>query len=274
MSQTPDSAVRQYIEQHRAAFLDDLAQWLRIPSVSAQPVHAADVRRSAEFCGELLREAGLENVALLETAGAPSVYGEWLGAGPGAPTALVYGHHDVQPVDPLDEWTSPPFEPALRDGRVYARGASDDKGDFLPLLLTACELAAAGELPVHVRVLVEGEEEVGSAFCSRWIAADERGADAAIVFDSGMVDERTPAITVGLRGAVLLSVAVRVAPRDLHSGMYGGTVLNALHVLGRMLVEVLPGPDGRLREELRAGDAVLVKASRGARLDEVAAALQ
>ena len=150
-------------------------------------------------------------------------------------------------------WSSPPFEPEVRDGRVYARGAADDKGNFLPLLHAACGLARAGELPVHVRVLVEGEEEAGSGAVTEWVRADERGADAAIVYDSGMIDEATPAITVGLRGVLMAHLTVRTAERDLHSGLYGGSVLNALHVLHGALAAVLPGPDGRLRAELREG---------------------
>ncbi len=141
----------------------------------------------------------------------------------------------------------------IRDGRLYARGAGDDKGNFWPLLHAACALAREGELPVNVRVVVEGEEEAGSETIAQWIRADERGADAAIVFDSGMVDERTPAITVGLRGMATAQIEVRTGARDLHSGIYGGSVLNALHVLHHMLAEVVPGPDGALREELLAG---------------------
>jgi acetylornithine deacetylase/succinyl-diaminopimelate desuccinylase-like protein len=166
---------------------------------------------------------------------------------------LIYGHYDVQSPGDLSAWSSPPFEPEVRDGRLYARGAADDKGNFWPLLHVACELARAGELPVDVRVVVEGEEEAGSKSIEQWIRADERGADAAIVFDSGMVDEQTPAITLGLRGMAMAQIEVRTAARDLHSGMYGGSVLSALHVLHRMLAEVVPGPDGTLRDELRAG---------------------
>jgi len=149
-----------------------------------------------------------------------------------------------------------------RDGRVYARGASDDKGNFLPLLHVACELAGASALPVHVRVLVEGEEEAGGESVADWVAADDRGADCAIVFDSGMVDERTPAVTLGLRGVVMLDLEVRTAVRDLHSGIYGGSALNAIHALHAALGAVLPGRDGRLREELRAGIVPATEAER------------
>ena len=171
-----------------------------------------------------------------------------------APTVLAYGHHDVQnPGRTSTTWDTPPFEPTERDGRLYARGAADDKGNFLPLLHVGCELARAGELPVNVRFLVEGEEEVSSGSVMRWIREDERGADAALVFDLMMADEATPAITVATRGLVAADVEVRTAPRDLHSGVYGGAVLNAAHVLMRMLAEVAPDAAGRVRPELSAG---------------------
>ena len=185
--------------------------------------------------------------------GNPLAIGDLRATRADAPTVLIYGHYDVQGVGDLGAWTSPPFEPEVRDGRLYARGAADDKGNFWPLLAAACDLATAGELPVNVRVVVEGEEEAGSESIAEWVRADERGADAAIVFDSGMVDERTPAITVGLRGMAMAQIEVRTGVRDLHSGIYGGSALNALHVLHSMLAQVVPGPDGRLRDELRAG---------------------
>src|SRR4051794_19747306 len=191
---------------------------------------------------------------LVETpGGAPLVVGELRSARDDAPTILIYGHYDVQdPGDPA-QWTSPAFEPTVRDGRLYARGATDDKGNFLPLLYVACELARAGELPVHVRVLIEGAEEVGSDDVSNWVLADERGADAAIVFDSGMVDADTPALTLATRGMAFAHVEVRTGTQPAHSGMYGGAALNAFHALHQALSAVLPGTDGRLPEPLRAG---------------------
>lgn len=179
--------------------------------------------------------------------------GELAAAADGAPTVIAYGHYDVQGPGPRERWTSPPFQPTVRNGRVYARGAADDKGNFLPLLLTACRMAAAGELPVNVRVLVEGEEEIGSERVSDWIRADERGAHCAIVFDSVMADEHTPALTVSTRGLVAARVRVSTGERDLHSGLYGGTAPNAVHALTRALAAVVPGPDGRVRAELSAG---------------------
>jgi acetylornithine deacetylase/succinyl-diaminopimelate desuccinylase-like protein len=235
------------------ALLDDLIDWLRIPSISTGGGQPADLERAAGWVVERVREAGGEAEAVRIGTCHPLAVGELRSADPGAPTVLIYGHYDVQSIGDPDLWTSPPFEPVVRDGRVYARGASDDKGNFLPLLSAACALARAGELPVHVRVVVEGEEEAGSEAVIEWVRSDRRGADAAIVYDSGMVDEATPAITVGLRGVVMAHLTLRTAERDLHSGLYGGSVLNALHVLHRALSPVLPGPDGRLREELRQG---------------------
>lgn len=232
--------------------LDQLIEWLKIPSISSGGGDEAELRRAAEWARDRILEGG-GAAEILQGAGNPLVTGELRARDDGAPTVLIYGHYDVQSADPVEHWTSPPFEPEVRDGRLYARGACDDKGNFLPLLFVACELARAGDLPVNVRVLVEGEEEVGGDSAAGWVASDERGADCAIVFDSDMLDESTPAITLGVRGMVMASITVRVAPRDLHSGIYGGSVKNAAHVLHGMLTAVLPGPDGRLREELRAG---------------------
>ena len=233
--------------------LDQLVDWLRIPSISTGGGDPADLRRAAEWAAEHVERAGGSAELVQVGDGNPLAIGDLRAARRDAPTVLIYGHYDVQGPGDLSAWQSPPFEPEVRDGRLYARGAADDKGNFWPLLYAACELARAGELPVDVRVVVEGEEEAGSKSIEQWIRADERGADAAIVFDSGMVDERTPAITVGLRGMAMAQIEVRTGVRDVHSGIYGGSVLNALHVLHHMLAQVVPGPDGRVREELRAG---------------------
>jgi acetylornithine deacetylase/succinyl-diaminopimelate desuccinylase-like protein len=233
--------------------LSDLEAWLRIPSISTGGGDPAALEQAAEWVAARVREAG--GSARLERldGGHPLAIGELRAARADAPTVLIYGHYDVQDPGPAGAWRSPAFEPQMRDGRLYARGAADDKGNFLPLLHAACELAAAGELAVNVTVLVEGEEEVGSASVCRWIRADPSPPDAAIVFDSGMADADTPAVTVGLRGIVQLHLEVRTAPRNLHSGLYGGSVLNALHVMHGCLAEVLPDRDGILRDELREG---------------------
>ena len=237
-----------------ADLLDDLLDWLRIPSISTGGGDPAEVRRAAEWVCRRLHAAGGECELVEIGGGNPIAVGELrCSTRRDAPTVLIYGHYDVQSPGDLAAWDSPPFEPEIRDGRLYARGACDDKGNFLPLLHVACELARRGELPVNVRVVVEGEEEAGGEAVAEWIRADTRGADAALVFDSDMADEDTPAITVGLRGMVRAEIRVETARRHLHSGIYGGSVLNALHVLHAMLAEVLPGPDGRLRPELLAG---------------------
>jgi acetylornithine deacetylase/succinyl-diaminopimelate desuccinylase-like protein len=241
--------------------LDDLLDWLRIPSISTGGGDPAALERAAEWVVERVSGAGGE-ARVVATDGNPLAVGELRAAREDAPTVLIYGHYDVQAVGDLGAWTTPPFAPDVRDGRIYARGASDDKGNFLPLLHVACAQAAQGTLPVNVRVLVEGEEETGGDAVAHWVRADERGADCAIVFDSGMVDERTPAITIGLRGLVMTHLQVRTAERDLHSGVYGGSALNALHALHTMLAAVVPGPDGRLRDELRAGVAAPAQAER------------
>jgi len=234
--------------------LEQLVEWLRIPSISTGGGDPADLVRAAEWAAAHVEGAGGSAELVTIGGGHPLVVGDLRASDGGdVPTILIYGHYDVQSVGDPGAWHSPAFEPEVRDGRLYARGASDDKGNFWPLLHAACELARAGELPVDVRVVVEGEEEAGSETITEWIRGDERGADAAIVFDSGMIDERTPAITLGLRGMAMAQIEVRTAVRDLHSGMYGGSVLNALHVLHHMLAQVVPGPDGTLRDELRAG---------------------
>ena len=235
------------------SLLDELVEWLRIPSISTGGGRPEDLERAALWALTRVRAAGGSADLVRFADGNPLVVGDLAAATPDAPTVLIYGHYDVQGPSDLALWSSPPFEPEVRDGRIYARGASDDKGNFLPLLHVACALARAGSLPVNVRVLVEGEEEASSRSVSEWIRADERRADCAIVFDAAMADEATPALTLGLRGMVFVDLDVRVAARDLHSGIYGGTVANGLHVLQRMLSTVLPGPDGRVREELREG---------------------
>ena len=235
--------------------LDELCAWLRIPSISTGEGDAADLERGAAFAAEKIRRAGGQASLVTIGDGNPLVVGELEGPSADAPTVLIYGHYDVQSAGPASEWDSHPFEPEVRDGRLYARGASDDKGNFFTLLHAACELANAGELPVNVRIVVEGEEEVGGASVAEWVRSDERGADCAIVFDSQMENPQTPAITIGLRGVIAATLTVECQPRDLHSGMYGGSVLNALNVLHSVLAQVVPDGEGRVRDELAAGAA-------------------
>src|SRR4051812_44476324 len=239
-----------------ATLLDDLNELLRIPSVSAGRPNPDGIRQAAEWVRDRVLRAGGQAELLGEQN--PIVYGELKANREGAPDVIVYGHYDVQDVGPADEWQSDPFAPTVRHGRLYARGSSDDKGNFLPVLHAACEMHATGELPVNVRVLIEGEEEASSRQVMEWIAADERGGDAAIVFDSGMASEDLPAITTACRGGVMLTVTVRVAEMDLHSGIYGGVAPNAIHVLMQMLDAV--GPD--LPDALRAGVAPVAESER------------
>jgi acetylornithine deacetylase/succinyl-diaminopimelate desuccinylase-like protein len=244
-----------------ATLRDDLNELLRIPSVSAGRPNAEALRHAAQWVRDRVLRGGGEAELLGDRN--PIVYGELKANRDDAPDVIVYGHYDVQDIGPADEWESDPFEPTERDGRLYARGSSDDKGNFLPVLHAACELHAAGELPVNVRVLIEGEEEASSHQVMDWIARDERGADAAIVFDSGMASEDLPAITTACRGYVAATVTVRVAPRDLHSGLFGGVAPNAIHVLMQMLDPLI----GELPDELRAGVAPVAESERASWAD-------
>ena len=245
---------RRHARRHQVT--DSTARSTRSPSgCGSRPSRATSraLRAAAEWAQRHVLEAG-GTCELVEIDGHPPlVVGELRCARDDAPTVLIYGHYDVQDTGGDEKWTTPPFEPDIRDGRIWARGASDDKGNFLPLLLVACELADAGALPVHVRVLVEGEEESNADTAERWLRADERGADCAIVFDAGMLDPATPALTVATRGIVWAEVAVRTGERPAHSGEFGGAALNAVHVLHRLLAAVLPDGSGRPPEPLRAG---------------------
>lgn len=233
------------------AWLDELFEWLRIPSVSADPAHRDDVRRAGEWVCDFVRRAG-GTAELVDTATFPLAVGEIPASngGGGAPTVLLYGHVDVQPAAPLDLWESDPFEPEVRDGYLYARGAVDDKGNAYLLLKAVEQLAQAGELPVNVRVAFDGEEETGGHTIVEFLEADERGADACMIFDSGMPREDVPSFDLGTRGLVYFHVRLRSGERDLHSGMFGGAALNGVHALMRTLEAVVALPD-----ELRAGVA-------------------
>ncbi|WP_405500130.1 dipeptidase [Streptomyces niveus] len=244
MSETPDSAVRthtrDYIRSHRAAFIDDLAEWLRIPSVSAQPEHDADVRRSADWLAASLRETGFPVAEIWETPGAPAVFAEWPSDDPGAPVVLVYGHHDVQPAAREDGWRTDPFEPVVQDGRLYARGAADDKGQvFFHTLGVRAHLAATGRTTpaVHLKLLVEGEEESGSPHFRALVEqrAARLAADAVIVSDTGMWSEDTPTVCTGMRGLAECEIELYGPDQDIHSGSFGGAVPNPATVAARLV---------------------------------------
>jgi len=236
--------------------LDRLAEWIAIPSISADAAHAPDVARAGEWLCKQLRAAGGE-AELLDWEGHPLAVGE-LRATTGAetaPTVLCYGHFDVQPPDPLELWETPPFETSVRNGQVFARGIADDKGQLFLLLEAASRLARSGELPVNVRFACDGEEETGGHSIVDYLAADERGADVCVIFDSSMVARDRPAFNIATRGLCYFHLTLRTGARDLHSGIYGGSAMNALNVLGHVLAAVLPGDDGRLPEPLRRGVA-------------------
>jgi acetylornithine deacetylase/succinyl-diaminopimelate desuccinylase-like protein len=229
-----------FIHVNRDRYLDELKGLLAIPSVSALPEHAADVKRCAEWCSDELRRIGMQNVRLFETPGNPVVYGDWLDA-EGAPTILFYGHYDVQPVDPLDLWKSPPFEATIRDGEIYARGSADDKGQvFMHMKAIEAHLKQNGRLPVNIKIILEGEEEVGSENLDEFIRAhkNELQADVVVISDSAMFARGVPSICYGLRGLVYFQLDMRGSSTDLHSGSFGGAVANPAFVLAQILAKM------------------------------------
>jgi len=228
-----------FINVHRERYLDELKALLAIPSISALSEHSGDVRTCANWCADEMGRVGLQNVQLFETPGNPIVYGDWLGA-EGAPTILFYGHYDVQPVDPLELWQSPPFEATIRDGEIYARGAADDKGQiFMHLKAIEAHLKQNGRLPVNIKIIFEGEEEVGSVNLDNFIAShkDELKADVVVISDSAMFARGVPSICYGLRGLVYFQIDVRGSNTDLHSGVFGGALANPAMVLAQMLTQ-------------------------------------
>jgi acetylornithine deacetylase/succinyl-diaminopimelate desuccinylase-like protein len=229
-----------FINVHRDKYVDQLKTYLAIPSISALPEHAADVRACAAWTADEMRRIGLQNVRLEETPGHPLVYGEWLGA-PGAPTILFYGHYDVQPVDPVSLWTTPPFEATVRDGEIYARGSADDKGQvFMHFKAVEAHLKQHGSLPVNMKFLIEGEEEVGSENLDTFVRAhkDVLAADVVVISDSPMFDRGVPSICYGLRGLAYFQIDLRGTKSDLHSGSFGGAVANPAMVLAQILTQM------------------------------------
>ena len=229
-----------FINTNRDRYVNELKAYLAIPSISALPQHQADIRRCADWTAEELRRIGMQNVRLIETPGKPVVYADWLGA-QGAPTILFYGHYDVQPVDPLELWESPPFEATVRDGEIYARGAADDKGQiFMHFKAIEAHLKQNGRLPVNLRIILEGEEEVGSANLDNFVKEhkDELRADVVVISDSTMFDRGVPSITYGLRGLVYFQIDLRGTKSDLHSGSFGGAVANPAMVLAQILAQM------------------------------------
>ena len=232
--------VHGYIESNRDRFREELFDFLRLPSISARSEHKADTRRAAEWLEQRMGEIGLET-SIEETPGHPIVLGEWRGAGDSAPTLLIYGHYDVQPAEPLDLWTSPPFEPRVANGRVYARGSVDDKGQlYLHVKALEAHLKTAGRLPVNVVLLAEGEEEVGSANLMPFVERHARrlAADGIVISDTTMAGPDMPTIGASLRGLAYFEIRVRGPATDLHSGSYGGAVVNPATALSRIIASL------------------------------------
>src|SRR6266516_3905518 len=251
----PQTQLETYITENEKRFLEDLKGWLRIPSISTLPEHAGDIRRAAEYAAVQLRRIDFEQVQLIQTQNHPLVYGEWLKA-TGKPIVLVYGHYDVQPVDPVELWESPPFEPTVRGDNLYCRGACDDKGQTM-LVLKALEslLEVNVTLPVNVRVLIEGEEEAGGESIDHYVRTypTSLNCDAAFICDTGMPSSEIPALVNGLRGIIYTEVEVRGAKSDLHSGAYGGVAPNPLHTLAI----IIAGVEVTVRK-IHGGEAVMV----------------
>ncbi|RYY12206.1 MAG: M20/M25/M40 family metallo-hydrolase, partial [Cytophagaceae bacterium] len=225
-----------YLTQHQNRFLEELLDWLRIPSVSADPAFHGDVLRAAEFLKEKLTAAGAQNVALCATAGNPIVYGEYF-VGADKPTVLVYGHYDVQPADPYELWTSPPFNPVIKNEKIYARGACDDKGQAYMHVKALEVLRAEGEVPCNLKFMLEGEEEIGSNNLAIFVRENKEKlrADVILISDTGIIANDVPSIEVGLRGLSYHEVEVTGPNRDLHSGLYGGAVANPINALCDMI---------------------------------------
>jgi acetylornithine deacetylase/succinyl-diaminopimelate desuccinylase-like protein len=232
-----------FVRENQDRLLDELKSFLKIPSISTLPEHKGDIDRAARFVADSLGAAGLENVEIIPTAGHPLVYADWLHA-PGKPTVLCYGHYDVQPPDPLDLWITPPFEPTIRDGNLYARGSADDKGQmYMHVKAVETLRAVNGTLPVNVRFLIEGEEEVGGESIAKYVAdnPEKLKADVALVSDTALYAEGVPTLCIGLRGLIYMEVTATGPTRDLHSGLYGGAAPNAVFGLIELLAKAKSG---------------------------------
>ncbi len=241
-------ATNLFVEQNQPRFLEELKTFLRIPSVSTLPEHIPDVQRAAHFVADSMKSAGLENIEIIPTAKHPLIYADWLHA-PGKPTVLCYGHYDVQPPDPLDEWITPPFEPTVRDGNIYARGSADDKGQmYMHIKAIEALLAVTGTLPVNLKFLIEGEEEVGGESVAKFVAENpaKLKADVALVSDTELFAEGLPTLCIGLRGLIYTEIEAHGPSRDLHSGMYGGAAPNAVFGLIELLAK-MKDANGRIQ---------------------------
>ncbi|KAB2878345.1 dipeptidase [bacterium] len=251
-----------FINSNKEQYVEELKDFLRIPSISTNPENKADVARCAQYVSDQMNKSGLQNIQIIPTPGHPIVYGEWLGA-PGKPTILYYGHYDVQPVDPVNLWSSGPFEPTIKDGYIYARGSSDDKGQvFLNLKSVEAHMKINGKLPVNVKFMIEGEEEIGSVNLENFIKShkDMLKADVVLVSDTSFFDDEMPSIAYGLRGLCYMQVDLTGPNRDLHSGVYGGAVANPINELANIISKLkdkngkitIPGFYNKVRQLTKA----------------------
>lgn len=230
-----------YVDENRSRYIDELKEFLRIPSISTLPENTKDMQKGAQFVSEKLKSAGLNKVEIIQTEGHPLVYGEWLGA-PGKPTVLIYGHYDVQPVDPIELWTYPPFEPTVVEDKIYARGATDDKGQmYMHIKSVEAYFKTYGSLPLNVKFLIEGEEEIGSGNLTSFLKnnTDLLKCDAVLISDTALFAPGVPTITYGLRGLCYMEVEVTGPSRDLHSGTFGGGVPNPINILTKMIDDLI-----------------------------------
>jgi len=230
-----------YINSNNNRYISELKDFLRIPSISTTPKHKKDMIKSADFVAKKLKEAGIQKVKVIKTKGNPLVYAEWLGA-PGKPTVLIYGHYDVQPVDPLELWDTPPFDPTVKNGKIYARGATDDKGQiFMHIKSVEAFLKTAGKLPLNIKFVIEGEEEIGSRNLQNFVNKNSKllKCDAILISDTALFGPGIPTITYGLRGIAYMEIEVTGPNRDLHSGTFGGAVANPINILAGMISKLM-----------------------------------
>ncbi len=239
--------VIKYIKDNKEVYVNELKEFLRIPSISTLAENQKDIKQAANFVADKLKQAGMNRVEVFKTEGHPIVYGEWLGA-PGKPTVLVYGHYDVQPVDPIELWDNPPFEPTIKNGKIYARGATDDKGQmYMHVKSVEAFFKTMGSLPVNIKFVIEGEEEIGSEHLEGFIKSNTEllKCDTVLISDTALFDKGIPTLTYGLRGLCYMEVEVTGPNRDLHSGSFGGAVANPINILA-YIISKLQDKDGKI----------------------------
>lgn len=239
--------VVKYIRDNRARYIDELKEYIRIPSISTLKSNIPDIKKCSKFVADSLKKAGMKKVKIIPTSGHPLVYGEWMGA-PGKPTVLIYGHYDVQPVDPIELWKSPPFEPVIKSGKIWARGADDNKGqNFIHIKSVEAYLKTLGKLPVNVKFLIEGEEEIGSESLEKFLKQNKKllKCDSVLISDTSMYGPGIPTINYGLRGLCYMEVELTGPDRDLHSGSFGGGIANPINELAKIIAKLVNG-DGKI----------------------------